>query len=258
MLHLYTLKDKREVAKFALLCGVSRAAQKLKVDQEVLAGWVTQLDIDDFPLCTEARKLVKESVRVKGVTVTALKLGLEEVVIRAFLGAGDTEKEAICTDEGTQTPEFVPAKRPRIDNDCQTLKLEFDPSADTSQDSKPYTTAQKIRAVRKIKDFPSLDEAAFALQTSTDKLLNWRNKVKSELFQVIHVEKLYNSEQAESKRKSFFGEVDEALHQWWKANEQTDVEAALQAKAKIIAKVDEAEPVVTQAWLKGFRSRYQI
>lgn len=255
------LKDKREVAKFALLCGISQAAQMLKLDQEVLAGWVKQLDIEEIPLCAEARKLVKETVRTKGITATSKKLGIEETTIREFIGSGETDEQTQnCTEKSTQTPDFLPAKRPRTDCDCQTIKLIFDPTTLTDQpaDGKLYSTAQKIRAVRKLKDFPTLDEAAFAMQTSADSLFKWRNKVKSELFQVIHVEKLYSSEQTDGKKKSFFGEMDEALFQWWKANAQTDVDAALLAKAKLIAKVDDVEPVVTQAWLKGFRSHYQI
>ena len=253
-------RDQREVAKYAIFCGIDATSKKYNLSPALLTNWVHHLDFDDLPLFTELRRIARELALKKGFRVAAKELGVTESLMETFVkGSEEPVKFVEMKCQQTQTPEFAPTKRPRVDAEVQTSDLPPDPPSNPEPSVKKYTTAQKLKAVKSMQTYRTPEEAATAQQYPVDKLLRWRTKVKSSLFQDVHVERLYGVRQREVKDRFFF-ELDEALYKWWQAhqNETQNVDGLLVEKAKTIAKVDDAVPVISPAWVSSFRAFYKI
>lgn len=253
------------MAKFAVFSGVEQTARKFGLAPEELTTWVQQLDFSGLKLLTELRTLVRSITCRKGIRSAASELGLSESLLEEFMKSeGSIETQIVQKSNcETQTPVVLPRKRPRTTTETQTGEAIPPPPQEPILIQEPviiqdFTPAEKIKAVRSLRNYPSLEAASAALNIPTQLLDTWKMQIKTCCFQAPHVEQLYVV--GAKGQNSLYQELDHALFKSWGANYKAgmDVDQFLLERVKKIAKVDSAEPNISPAWLTHFKSFYNI
>jgi hypothetical protein len=124
--------------------------------------------------------------------------------------------------------------------------------------TRQYSTADKISAVRDFMKHSSQSAAARELNIPYMSLTRWREKIRHELFQEPHVVSLYSAERR--GRDKFFSDIDEALHTWYTKNKDrySTADQALLYKARNVAKIEDSEPKVSESWIEAFKKHYSV
>jgi hypothetical protein len=258
-------KEQQDVAKFALVAGVSKVSKALSLPEAEVAKWVSLLHIEDLPLIQRVRESILELSQRKSPTAAAKSFGLSERYVSELLidylsSATDGQNTSYpynTAERFTQTCHTVDSEWKHIETQTGVDDTDTREGEEKKQ-SRLYTTAEKISAVREFMKHTSQTTAARELNIPYISLTRWRDKIRNELFQESHVESIYSPER--KGRNKFFQDMDEALHTWYVKNKDRypTPDEALLYKTKSVAKIEDSEPKVSESWLEAFKKHYNL
>mmetsp|Transcript_3572 Transcript_3572/g.7671 ORF Transcript_3572/g.7671 Transcript_3572/m.7671 type:complete len:270 (+) Transcript_3572:2739-3548(+) len=260
-------KEQQEVAKFALLAGVQKVSKVLSVPEADVSKWVRLLRIEELPLIQRVRESILELSQRKSPTVAAKSFGLSERYVSEMLSdylntatePDNTTFPYDTVERFTQTCHTIETDWKHTDTQTEADDGESRPKdTEEKKQTRQYTTADKISAVRDFMKHTSQSAAARELNIPYMSLTRWRDKIRNELFQEPHVASIYSAERR--GRDKFFQDMDEALYSWYCKNKERypSPEEALLYKAKSVAKIEDAEPKVAESWMEAFKKHYNI
>ena len=225
-------KDQPDVAKFAVVMGVSRTSEKFSVKPELVKGWISALVAEELPLFTKLRESILDSARKKGTMGAARHFGVSEEVVRRLVEERRTAEgvfETSTAERSLQTSEDLADMRKVASvgiqaGDSSAPDTVAEPDQDEPQPTKflkdneerkvqrKYSTEDKINAVREFVKHSNQSTAAKELNIPTVSLNRWRDKIKSSAFQDIHADNLYGAD-AKTHKDKFFLDLDASLYE---------------------------------------------
>jgi transposase-like protein len=264
-------KEQQEIAKFAIIAGITKVSQTLSMPEPDVTKWVRLLRLEDLPLIQRIRESILELSQKKSSEVAAKVFGLNEEwvsgMLTDYLASAPEAPDFPCktSDKSTQTYHCNEA-----DWRHSETQTEIDPNeapaepetklrdVEEKKQTRQYSTADKISAVRAFMKHSSQTAAARELNIPYMSLTRWREKIRNELFQEPHVVSLYSAEK--KGRDKFFSDIDEALHTWYVRSKDrySSADQALLYKARNVAKIEDSEPKVAESWIEAFKKHYSV
>lgn len=271
-----------DLTAYALLTGATRAAEAFGLPSSEVVQQVSELDIDSLKLLGRLKELVLEFGLKKGTRAASRHFGISEKYMTELLkeyltstanSAENTIYPHNSYERFAQTfssaPEhsrftsvsvqFPPRQSQEVEEEHEEHPAKYAKDAEAKRASKQYTTAEKIKAVREFSKHSNQSKASQELSIPTVSLNRWKEKMRLALFQEQHVDNLYGAGNKVHKDK-FFQDLDEALYNWYIKNQATivDVDGAVVGKARSVARIDDSEPRISEAWLAAFKAHYQL
>jgi hypothetical protein len=246
-------QEQQEIAKYALVAGVAKVSRSLSMPEADLARWVTLLPLEDLTLVQRVRELAVQISQRMAPAAAAKCIGLSERFaseLQSYTGG----LQSPPTDKSTQTSNCLDLRG----CDLQTEGDEAVKEEEERRMSRLYSTAEKVSAVRVFMKYSNTKLAAKELKIPRLNLIRWRDKIRSQLFQEPHVASIYCPDK--KARDKFFQDMDEALYSWYLKNKArySAPDEALLHKARSVAKIEDAQPTVTEAWKEAFKKHYHI
>lgn len=255
-------EEQQEVAKFALVAGVSKVSKTLSIAEEQLSDWVRLLHIEELKLTLRIKKVIVEMCLSKDLRVAAYSFGLHEEHVDKILNdylskTASKKRRSISVDAFTQTN--TRSEEDYKDIEVQTDFYELGPCPVLVKNKRnDYPSADKISAVRYFMSHLDKKTAISDLNLSLTLLVRWRDKIRNQLFQEPHVGSIYTGNINNKDR--FFQDLDVSMSLWYEKNKHryNSAEEALLYKAKTVAKIEIDEPRVSDVWIEAFKKHYNI
>lgn len=92
-------------------------------------------------------------------------------------------------------------------------------------------------------------------------LKRWKEKIKNDLFQSTHIEKVYSETNKHAHKDKFFVDVDKQVYEWYVATKNggtINTDEMLMKKATELASVDGDQPTVAPEWISEFKKSFKV
>lgn len=258
----YSEKKQRQIALYALLTDAEQALETYSISSEQLNGYLEKLLTDEVPLFVSIRNEIISASRLKGAASVSDHWGISQSCLEKLLTSfPDVDILKKYTDSScTISPQDMKswttvAVQPAGPNDDSVPKKKRKIGEDKRKVTN-YSIGQKVEAVREFVKGTNQSETARELQIPAVNLMRWRDKIRKEAFQDPHVDNLYGA-QKRGQRNKMFRDLDAAVYEWAKKSDDKS-DLAITTHAKSIAKIDEADPVIKETWLKSFKKHFNI
>lgn len=257
-------KKQKQIALYALINGSQQALDFYSILPENLSSYIDALLDSENSLFEPILNELISSTKQKGVQCISETWGISpfclEKLIKSFpsIEPSKTYKDNYCNINSKDMKSWATVSiQPLGANDESTPKKKRKIGEDKRKVTN-YTIDQKIQAVKQFMKGLNQSESARELQIPAVNLMRWRDKLRKEAFQEPHVDNLYGIQKRGQKNK-MFKELDAHIYAWYKENKNIqNLNLELINQAKSLAKIDEAEPVVKEIWLKSFKNNFKI
>lgn len=111
-----------------------------------------------------------------------------------------------------------------------------------------------------MQNYTGIKKASDSMGIPIASLKRWKEKIKNDLFQNTHIEKIYAD--AKSHKDKFFQDVDKIVYDWFIATKngsgKVNTDEMLMKKAVELASVDEEKPTIAPEWLAEFKKSFKV
>jgi transposase-like protein len=260
----YSEKKKRQIAIYSLINGLQQATETYSVPLEALSLYTEKLFEIEGSLFDSVRHEIINLCHTKGLEKASEDWGISCSCLEKLVESYPTpenlkefkDNSCMANSQSLKSWTTVAVQPTGPDEDPQPKK-----KRKTGEDKRRvtnYTIEQKIQAVKQFVRGSNQSETARELQIPAVNLMRWRDKIRKEAFQEAHVENLYGV-QKRGQRNKMFRDLDSRVYQWYKENKNLpEIDQEIISRAKLLAKIDDAEPIVEDIWVQNFKKNFKI